>query len=97
MEPRLKQVIFREINPSLKEMFGYKSLFMGPKIQKIIEMMSRRLPHTQVEQLLNQIEAAHFSGAFKFIIPYSYDKMSENHRKTPNLFPMTCLSSSCDA
>ena len=36
MEPRLKQIIFKEINPSLKEMFGYKSLFMGPKIQKIV-------------------------------------------------------------
>ena len=36
MEPRLKQIIFKEINPSLKEMFGYKSSFMGPKIQKIV-------------------------------------------------------------
>ena len=29
MEPRLKETIIKEINPSLKEMFGYKSLFMG--------------------------------------------------------------------
>tara|TARA_A100000164_G_scaffold343750_1_gene342259 strand:- start:212 stop:766 length:555 start_codon:yes stop_codon:yes gene_type:complete len=36
MEPRLKDIIFKEINPSLKEMFGYKSLYMGPKIQKIV-------------------------------------------------------------
>ena len=36
MEPRLKEIIFKEINPSLKEKFGYKSLFMGPKIQKIV-------------------------------------------------------------
>ena len=36
MEPRLKDKIFKEINPSLKEMFGYKSLYMGPKIQKIV-------------------------------------------------------------
>ena len=36
MEPRLKQIIKKEINPSLKEMFGYKNLFMGPKIDKIV-------------------------------------------------------------
>ena len=36
MEPRLKEVILKEINPSLKEMFGYKSLYMGPKIQKVV-------------------------------------------------------------
>ena len=29
MEPRLKQLI-------IKEMFGYKNLFMGPKIEKIV-------------------------------------------------------------
>jgi large subunit ribosomal protein L5 len=36
MEPRLKETIKKEINPSLKEMFGYKSLYMGPKIEKIV-------------------------------------------------------------
>tara|TARA_S200000501_G_scaffold359986_1_gene386542 strand:+ start:2047 stop:2601 length:555 start_codon:yes stop_codon:yes gene_type:complete len=36
MEPRLKEIIFKEINPSLKEMFGYKNLYMGPKIVKIV-------------------------------------------------------------
>ena len=36
MEPRLKEIILKEINPSLKEMFGYKSHYMGPKIQKIV-------------------------------------------------------------
>ena len=36
MEPRLKATIMKEINPSLKEMFGYKNLYMGPKIEKIV-------------------------------------------------------------
>ena len=36
MQPRLKEIIINEINPSLKEMFGYKNLYMGPKIQKIV-------------------------------------------------------------
>ena len=36
MEPRLKNLIINEINPNLKEKFGYKSLYMGPKIEKVV-------------------------------------------------------------
>ena len=36
MEPRLKQTIKKEIQPSLKEKFGYKNLYMGPKIYKVV-------------------------------------------------------------
>ena len=36
MEPRLKEIITKEINPSLKEMFGYKNLYMGPRIEKVV-------------------------------------------------------------
>ena len=36
MEPRLKAKIIKEINPSLKELFGYRNLYMGPKIEKIV-------------------------------------------------------------
>ena len=36
MEPRLKELIVKEIQPSLKEKFGYKNLYMGPKINKIV-------------------------------------------------------------
>ena len=36
METRIKEIIYKEINPSLKEMFGYKNLYMGPKIEKIV-------------------------------------------------------------
>ena len=36
MEPRLKSLITNKINPSLKEKFGYKNLYMGPKIEKIV-------------------------------------------------------------
>ena len=36
MEPRLKEMIIKEINPSLKEMFGYKNLYMGPRIDKVV-------------------------------------------------------------
>tara|TARA_B100001250_G_scaffold214251_1_gene183794 strand:+ start:1410 stop:1964 length:555 start_codon:yes stop_codon:yes gene_type:complete len=36
MQPRLKDLILKEIQPSLKEKFGYKNLYMGPRIQKIV-------------------------------------------------------------
>ena len=34
--PRLKDLYFKEIKPSLKSKFGFKNLYMGPKIEKII-------------------------------------------------------------
>jgi len=36
MTPRLKELYFKEIQPSLKTQFGFKNLYMGPKIEKII-------------------------------------------------------------
>ena len=36
MTPRLKELFYKEIQPSLKSQFGFKNLYMGPKIEKII-------------------------------------------------------------
>ena len=36
MQPRLKEIITKEIQPNLKEKFGYKNLYMGPKIYKVV-------------------------------------------------------------
>ena len=36
MQPRLKEIISKEINQGLKEKFGYKNLYMGPQIYKVI-------------------------------------------------------------
>ena len=36
MEPRLKELYFKEIQPALKNQLGLKNLYMGPKIKKII-------------------------------------------------------------
>ena len=36
MTPRLKDLYYKEIQPSLKSQFGFKNLYMGPKIEKII-------------------------------------------------------------
>ncbi len=36
MIPRIKELINNEIQKSLKEKFGYKNIYMGPKILKIV-------------------------------------------------------------
>ena len=36
MQPRLKELYFKEIQPALKTQFGFKNLYMGPKIEKIV-------------------------------------------------------------
>ena len=36
MIPRLKNLYIKEIQPALKTQFGFKNLYMGPKIEKII-------------------------------------------------------------
>ena len=36
MTPRLKELYYKEIQPALKSQFGFKNLYMGPKIEKVI-------------------------------------------------------------
>jgi large subunit ribosomal protein L5 len=36
MQPRLKDLIVKEIQSNLKEKFGYKNLYMGPQISKVV-------------------------------------------------------------
>ena len=36
MSPRLKELYLKEIQPSLKTQFGFKNLYTGPKIEKIV-------------------------------------------------------------
>ena len=36
MTPRLKEIYLKEILPNLKEKFGFKNIYMGPKLEKIV-------------------------------------------------------------
>ena len=36
MTPRLKELYKKEILPNIKEKFGFKNLYMGPKIKKVV-------------------------------------------------------------
>ena len=39
MNPRLKEIINKEIMPSLKKELGFKNIYMGPKIKKVVVNM----------------------------------------------------------
>tara|TARA_B100001027_G_scaffold79397_1_gene54288 strand:- start:362 stop:916 length:555 start_codon:yes stop_codon:yes gene_type:complete len=56
MEPRLKSLITNEINPSLKEKFGYKNMYMGPRIEKIVLNMGLGLDGNDTKILNSCIE-----------------------------------------
>ena len=36
MTPRLKEIFNKEIQPALKDQFGFKNIYMAPKIEKIV-------------------------------------------------------------
>ena len=36
MTPRLKEMFNKEIQPALKEKFGFKNIYMTPKIEKVV-------------------------------------------------------------
>ena len=36
MTPRLKELYYKEIQPALKSQFGFKNVYMGPRIKKIV-------------------------------------------------------------
>ena len=35
MTPRLKELYYKEIQPALKDKFGFKNIYMGPKLKKL--------------------------------------------------------------
>ena len=43
MTPRLKELYYKEIQPALKSQFGFKNLYMGPRIEKIVLNMGMGL------------------------------------------------------
>ena len=55
MTPRLKELFFKEIQPSLKNQFGFKNLYMGPKLEKVILNMGLGLDGND-SKVLNSCE-----------------------------------------
>ena len=46
MTPRLKEIINKEIQPALKEQFGFKNIYMTPRIEKVVLNMGLGLDAT---------------------------------------------------
>ena len=36
MTPRLKELFYKEIQPALKNQFGFKNIYMAPRIEKVV-------------------------------------------------------------
>ncbi len=85
MEPRLKEIIFKEINPSLKEMFGYKNLYMGPKIEKIVLNMGLGLDGNDSKILAScQEDLASITGQKPVITKFRKSIANFKTRKNTN-------------
>ena len=85
MEPRLKSLIIKEINPSLKEMFGYKNSYMGPKIEKIVLNMGLGLDGNDSKILAScQEDLANITGQKPVITKFRKSIANFKTRKNTN-------------
>ena len=55
MSPRLKNLYYKEIQSALKTQFGFKNLYMGPKIEKIVLNMGLGLDGNE-SKILKSLE-----------------------------------------
>ena len=62
MTPRLKEIYFKEIQPSLKEKFGFKNIYMGPKLQKVV----LNIGDIKLQKRNFQIQFLHGDSMMKF-------------------------------
>ena len=46
MTPRLKEIFNKEIQPALKDQFGFKNIYMAPRIEKVVLNMGLGLDAT---------------------------------------------------
>ena len=85
MEPRLKNFIMKEINPSLKEKLGYKSLYMGPKIEKVVLNMGLGLDGNDAKIVSSCVDdLASISGQKPIITKFRKSIANFKTRKNTN-------------
>ncbi len=85
MEPRLKSKIIKEINPSLKELFGYRNLYMGPKIEKIVLNMGLGLDGNDTKIINScQEDLANITGQKPVITKFRKSIANFKTRKNTN-------------
>ena len=85
MEPRLKEIIYKEINPALKDKFGYKNLFMGPRIEKIVLNMGLGLDGNDAKIINScQDDLANITGQKPVITKFRKSIANFKTRKNTN-------------
>ena len=85
MIPRLKLTITRDIEPALKEKFGYKNLYMGPRIQKIVLNMGLGLDANDQKILKSfQEDLANITGQMPVITKFKKSIANFKTRKGSN-------------
>ena len=85
MEPRLKQTLNKKIEPILKEKFGYKNLYMGPKIYKIVLNMGLGLDGNDNKILKScQEDLAKIAGQTPVITKFKKSIANFKTRKNTN-------------
>ena len=85
MTPRLKLTISKEIEPTLKEKFGYKNLYMGPRIQKIVLNMGLGLDGNDQKILKScQEDMANITGQMPVVTKFKKSIANFKTRKNSN-------------
>ena len=85
MIPRLKSTITNDIEPALKEKFGYKNLYMGPRIQKIVLNMGLGLDGNDQKILKScQEDLANITGQMPVLTQFKKSIANFKTRKNTN-------------
>tara|TARA_Y100000768_G_C23744820_1_gene571061 strand:- start:164 stop:718 length:555 start_codon:yes stop_codon:yes gene_type:complete len=85
MEPRLKETINKVIQPSLKEKFGYKNLYMGPQIYKVVLNMGLGLDGNDSKILKScQEDLAKITGQAPVVTKFKKSIANFKTRKNTN-------------
>ncbi len=85
MIPRLKLTITKDIEPTLKEKFGYKNLYMGPRIQKIVLNMGLGLDGNDQKILKScQEDLANITGQMPVVTKFKKSIANFKTRKSTN-------------
>ena len=85
MTPRIKELLIKEIQPNLKEKFGYKNKFMVPKIEKIVLNMGLGIDGNDTKIIKAcEIDLANITGQKPIITKFKKSISNFKTRKNTN-------------
>jgi len=85
MSPRLKELYIKEIQPALKSQFGFKNIYMSPKIEKVVLNMGLGLDGADAKILKScEEDMAKISGQKPVITKYKKSIANFKTRKGTN-------------